>query len=73
MNDYLIATASTCDIDAGWLNEHNVPFISYSFIIDDVPYEDDCKEDRLKQGCIHHDLQTEYVGSKQSFRGAGWS
>ena len=41
MNDYLIATASTCDIDAGWLNEHNVPFISYSFIIDDVPYEDD--------------------------------
>ena len=29
MNDYLIATASTCDIDAGWLNEHNVPFISY--------------------------------------------
>ena len=45
MNDYLIATASTCDIDAGWLNEHNVPFISYSFIIDDVPYEDDCKEE----------------------------
>ena len=45
MNDYLIATASTCDIDAGWLNEHNVPFISYSFIIDDVPYEDDCNEE----------------------------
>ncbi len=45
MNDYIIATASTCDIDASWLNEHNVPFISYSFVIEDIPYTDDCKEE----------------------------
>ena len=68
MNDYLIATASTCDIDAGWLNEHNVPFISYSFIIDDVPYEDDCKEEtkqfvrNIATGATMPSINTKFMG-----------
>ena len=65
MNDYLIATASTCDIDAGWLNEHNIPFISYSFIIDDVPYEDDCKEE-TKQ-FVYKKMREENLSVLQQF------
>lgn len=42
MNEYILATASTCDLDLEYLQEHEVPFISYSFIIEGVPYEDDC-------------------------------
>ena len=42
MQDYLIATASTSDLEASWLNEHHIPFISYSFIIDGKAYNDDC-------------------------------
>ncbi len=43
--DYLIATASTCDLTREWLEEHNVPFISYSYVMDDKDYEDDCREE----------------------------
>lgn len=42
MSNYLIATASTCDIDASWLACHDVPFVSYSFSIDGQEYQDDC-------------------------------
>ena len=56
MRDYVIATASTCDLDRTWLDEHQVPFISYTFIIDDHSYNDDCTEktkefilDQMKQ------------------------
>ena len=42
MSDYIIATASTCDIEASWLAEHGVPFISYTFTIGETVYEDDC-------------------------------
>lgn len=44
MNDYVIATASTCDLDASWLKEHNVPFISYTFVTEDRSYSDDCTD-----------------------------
>lgn len=44
MNDYVIATASTCDLDASWLKEHNVPFISYTFVINGKSYEDHCDD-----------------------------
>lgn len=43
--DYIIATASTCDLPREYLEEHNVPFISYSYVMDDKNYEDDCREE----------------------------
>ncbi len=45
MDQFILATASTCDMDAGWLDEHNIPFISYTFEIDGQVYQDDCRED----------------------------
>lgn len=44
MNDYVIATASTCDLDVSWLNAHHVPFIPYSFVINGKSYPDECTE-----------------------------
>lgn len=43
MSDYVIATASTCDLDRNWLDEHNIPLISYTFEIDGKVYVDDCR------------------------------
>lgn len=43
MNRYIIATASTCDLDAGWLAEHRIPVISYTFEMDGKIYRDDCR------------------------------
>ncbi len=43
--DYIIATASTCDLTREYLDEHKIPFISYSYIMDDKSYEDDCREE----------------------------
>ena len=45
MEDYIIATSSTCDLPRTWLDEHKVPFISYRFTINDQPAEDDCREE----------------------------
>lgn len=45
MSEYVIATGSTCDLDAAWLNEHHVPFISYTFTIDGKDYADECHPD----------------------------
>ena len=42
MNKYVIATSSTADLPAEYLNEHNIPFISYTYTIDDKVYIDDC-------------------------------
>ena len=41
---YVIATASTSDLTREYLNEHNIPFISYMYILDGKAYEDDCLE-----------------------------
>lgn len=43
--DYIIATASTCDLTREYLEEHHIPFISYSFVMDDEDHEDDCREE----------------------------
>lgn len=43
--DYLIATASTCDLTREYLEEHHIPFISYSYVMDGKDYEDDCREE----------------------------
>ena len=28
-----------------WLEEHNIPFIAYSYTVNDEPREDDCREE----------------------------
>lgn len=42
---YVIATASTADLKREYLDEHKIPFISYSYTIGDELYEDDCREE----------------------------
>lgn len=49
MADYIIATASTADMPAEYLQEKEIPFISYTYMIDDVVYEDDCKEETKQE------------------------
>ena len=49
MSDFIIATSSTCDLPRTWLDEHNVPFISYSLTINDQPAVDDCREESRAQ------------------------
>ena len=58
-SDYIIATASTADLTQDYLKEHNIPYISYSYILGDEVYEDDCLEEtrdkvykRMRQGEI---------------------
>lgn len=43
--EYIIATASTCDLTREYLEEHKIPFISYSYVMDGKDYEDDCREE----------------------------
>ena len=45
MPDYIIATASTADLPRSWLDEHHIPFISYSYTVNDELREDDCREE----------------------------
>ena len=44
MRDFIIATASTCDIDRDWLHDHEIPVISYTFTVDGKIYIDDCRD-----------------------------
>ena len=43
--DYIIATSSTSDLPREWLDEHHVPFISYSYTVNGNPCQDDCSEE----------------------------
>ena len=45
MSDYIIATSSTADLPRTWLDEHQIPFIAYSYTVNDEPREDDCREE----------------------------
>ena len=45
MADYIIATTSTSDLPRTWLDEHQIPFISYGYTVGDTAYEDDCREE----------------------------
>ncbi|MBO4913951.1 MAG: hypothetical protein J5449_01990 [Oscillospiraceae bacterium] len=49
MPDYMIATSSTSDLPRTWLEEHKVPFIAYSFTVNDELREDDCREESRAQ------------------------
>ena len=42
---YLIATSSTSDLPRTWFDEHNIPFISYGYTVNDQPRTDDCREE----------------------------
>jgi len=45
MSDYIIATSSTSDLPRTWLDQHSIPFIPYSFTVNDEVQEDDCREE----------------------------
>lgn len=45
MTDYIIATVSTSDLEKDWCEAHNVPFISYTYVMDGEVYVDDCSEE----------------------------
>ncbi len=45
MRSYLIATSSTADLPRTWLDAHKIPFIAYSYTVNDTPVEDDCREE----------------------------
>ncbi len=76
MEDYIIATSSTCDLPRTWLDEHNVPFISYRFTINDQPAEDDCREESraaiyagMRKGDILKTSQINEPAYEEFFRG----
>jgi len=59
MSEYIIATASTADLPRDYLDAHHLPFISYSYVMDDKPYQDDCREEtrqniyeKMRQGTV---------------------
>lgn len=45
MADYIIATSSTSDLPRTWLEEHQIPFIPYTYTVGDKLFEDDCREE----------------------------
>ncbi len=73
MSEYIIATSSTSDLPRTYLEQHQIPFISYSYIIGETAYEDDCREesrqaiyegmrkgDRLKTSMINETLYEDF-------------
>ena len=45
MSEYLIATSSTSDLPRTWLDAHQIPFIPYTYTVNDRLCEDDCREE----------------------------
>lgn len=52
MEDFIIATASTCDADREWLDQNNIPMISYTFEVNEKVYIDDCRAE-TKHALFH--------------------
>lgn len=59
MADFIIAAASTADLPAEYFAEHQVPFISYSYTMDNELFEDNCREEtrggiyrRMREGAV---------------------
>lgn len=57
--NYVIAVASTCDLTRDYLEEHNIPFVSYSYVLNDEVFSDDCTEEtrqniykQMREGAI---------------------
>ena len=49
MQNYIIATSSTCDLPRTYLEEHRIPFISYTYTVGDTLFEDDCREENRQK------------------------
>ncbi len=43
--DYIIATSSTSDLTREYLDEHGIPFVGYTYTVNDKLCEDDCREE----------------------------
>ena len=76
MRDYIIATSSTSDLTRTYLEEHQIPFISYTYTVGDQLFEDDCREetrdhvykgmragDRLKTSMINEYIYRDFFRS----------
>ena len=76
MYDYIIATSSTSDLDRSYLDSHKIPFIGYTYTVNDRLCEDDCREtsrqavydgmragDRLKTSMINEYTYREFFKS----------
>lgn len=57
--NYIIATASTADLTREYLDEHQIPFISYLYELDGEEFQDDCREEtrldvyhRMREGSL---------------------
>ncbi len=48
MYNYIIATASTSDLPRTWLDEHSIPFLSYTYTVNGQVVEDDCREENRR-------------------------
>ncbi|MDO4615553.1 MAG: DegV family protein [Lachnospiraceae bacterium] len=75
MKDYTIATASTADLEREWLDAHGIPFISYTFTMNDEVYEDDCKEEtkevlyrKMREGIMPNTSQISTYHYEEFFR-----
>ena len=55
MSEYLIATSSTCDLPRTWLDEHQIPFISYSYTVNGELRQDDCREEARAE--VYHGMR----------------
>ena len=47
--NYIIATASTSDLTREYLEAHHIPYIPYTYEIDGVVYEEDCREETRQE------------------------
>lgn len=47
--NYIIATASTADLTKDYLDRHNIPFIGYTYVMNDELFYDDCKEESKQE------------------------
>ena len=45
MAEYIIATSSTSDLPRTYLDEHQIPFIAYTYTNGSEQFEDDCREE----------------------------
>lgn len=59
MANFIIAAASTADLPVEYFTEHDIPFISYTYTMNDDLLEDDCKEEtrayiykRMREGAL---------------------
>ena len=69
MQDYIIATSSTADLPREYLEEHQIPFISYTYTVNGEIRQDDCREEsrdaNFKGMRAGDDLKTSMINAVQ--------